>query len=258
MKKITFLMAMFIASSLCFAQKAEKIKYEKAKIKEMEQVLFEEVFVTVSPKKISTVILKDKRVIKGYCKEVGRKKGQIYSIAIKDSVTDKKEEFEASAISEMYLFPSGYEKAGKTSKYFSNMRNWGTKDLKKTTNKEDVYFKNQFVSLKNKKEQTEYLMQLINPSFSSVIEVYGDPNAKETAGFSVGGSPSFGGGLIKSYYVKKGDKIFWLHADDLEEHYDELFGDNPEFMKQYPLNSIKWDYLSYLIYEYTKMKEEAK
>jgi hypothetical protein len=257
MKKIIFLMALVIASSSSFAQKAEKVKYEKAKIKEMEQYLFEEVFVSVSPKKISTVILKDQSVHKGYCKGVGRKKGQISSIEIKDSLTGKKEEFEATAIAEMYLFPSGFEKFGKMNKYFSNSRNWGTKDLKKTTNKEDVYFKNQLVSLKNKKEQTEYLMQLVNPSFSSSIEVYGDPNAKETASFSVGGSPSFGGGVIKSYYVKKGDKIFWLHKDDFKDSYTELFGDNPEFIKQYPFNSIEWDYFSFLVLEYTKAAEKA-
>lgn len=250
-------MALFITSSFVFAQKAEKVKYEKSKIKEMEEFLFEETFVSVSSKKTSTVILKDGRVVKGSCRGVGRKKGQISSIELKDTITGTKEVFEAPAIAEMYLFPNGFEKFGKTTKHFSNIRNMGTKDSKKVTNKEDVYFKNQLVSLKNKKDETEYLMQLVNPSFSSVFEVYGDPNAKETSAPSMGGV-QLGGGVIKSYYIKKGDKIIWLHSSDFEEHYNDLFGDNAAFMKQYPFNSIEWGYLSFLIYEYTRMAEEKK
>ncbi|MGH2666922.1 hypothetical protein [Flavobacterium sp.] len=256
MKKITVLILMLTAS-VGFSQKGEKIKYEKAKIKEMETYLFEEVFVSVNNKKTSTVVLKDGRTVKGYFKDIDRKKGQISDIEVKDSATGKVESFDAALISELYLAPSGMEKAGKAFKHFTNIRNMGTKDVKKGTGKETVYYKNQMVSLKNKKEQKEYLMQLINPEFNSIIQVYGDPNANETGGVSFGGM-AMGGGVIKSYYVKKGDKIVWLHKDDFKDYYNELFGDNAEFMKQYPLNSIEWDYLSYLIFEYTRMSVESK
>lgn len=256
MRKILLLAALFTAS-FGFAQKGEKIKYEKAKIKEMETYLFEEVFVSVNNKKASTVVLKDGRTVKGYFKDIDRKKGQIADIEVKDSVTGKVESFDAAQISELYLAPSGMEKAGKAFKHFTNIRNIGTKDVKKGTNKQTVFFKNQMVSLKNKKDQKEYLMQLINPDFNSIIEVYGDPNANETSGVSFGGM-AMGGGVIKSYYVKKGSKIVWLHKDDFKDYYTELFGDNAEFMKQYPVNSIEWDYLSFLIYEYTRMTEESK
>ncbi|TGD59189.1 hypothetical protein [Flavobacterium humi] len=256
MKKITLLLMMF-ATSLSFAQKTEKIKYDKAKIKEMETYLFEEVFMSVNNKKTSTVVLKDGRTVKGYFKDINRKKGQIADIEVKDSATGKVESFDAAVISELYLAPNGMEKAGKAFKHFTNIRNMGTKDVKKGTNKETVYYKNQMVSLKNKKEQKEYLMQLINPDFDSIIQVYGDPNANETSGVSFGGM-AMGGGVIKSYYVKKGDKIVWLHKDDFKDSYSELFGDNAEFIKQYPANSVEWDYLSFLIYEYTRMTEEAK
>ncbi|MCG2610978.1 hypothetical protein LZZ90_05615 [Flavobacterium sp. SM15] len=261
MKKITVLVMLF-ATCFGFSQKAEKIKYEKAKIKEMETYLFEEVFLSVNNKKTSTVVLKDGRTIKGYFEDIDRKKGQISNIEVKDSITGKVDAFDAAAISELYLAPAGFEKGMKAFKNATNIRSLSTKDMKKATNKETVYYKNQLVSLKNKKEQKEYLMQLINPSFNSIIEVYGDPNAKETGGasFGINGmmSPQLGGGVIKSYYVKKGDKIFWLHSSDFKEYYNELFGDNAEFIKQYPLNSIEWGYLSYLIYEYTRMTVESK
>ncbi|AMA48499.1 MULTISPECIES: hypothetical protein [Flavobacterium] len=235
----------------------QTVKFEKEKIKEMETVLFEETFVTVNNKKTSTVILKDGRTIIGYFKDINRKKGQIEEVEVKDSVTGKVEDFEASKISELYLSPSGSEKFRKTMKHFTNIRSMSTKNHKKATNKETVFYKNQLVSLKNKKEEKEYLMQLINPSFNSIIEVYGDPNANETGGVAIGGM-KMGGGVIKSYYVKKGDKMIWLHKDEFKETYNNLFGDNAEFMKNYPLDSVKWDYFSFLIYEYTRMTLESK
>jgi hypothetical protein len=45
-------------------------------------------------------------------------------------------------------------------------------------------------------------MQVINPEFDDIISVYHDPRAKKP-GFSVMGSPQLGGGVIKSYYVKR-------------------------------------------------------
>lgn len=138
----------------------------------------------------------------------------------------------------------------------------GRRDLKSIVNKGYIYFKNQTVSLKNKKENKEYLMQLINPEFSSVIEVYGDPNAGETGGFAVGMggpmSPQFGGGVTKSYYVKKGDRIFWLHKSEFKENYNALFGDNADFISQYPYDKIDWKNLSFLVMEYTRIIENKK
>lgn len=250
-------MGFLLVSSLLSAQNGEKIKYSKEKIKEMEMYLFEDVFTSVNNKKTSTVVLKDGKVIKGYFKDIDRKKGQITSIEFKDSITGDKKEFDASLISELYLAPSKFEKGMKAFKNATNIRSLATKNMKKATNKETVFFKNQMVSLKNKKENKEYLMQLINPEFDGVIEVYGDPNANETQGMSFGGM-QMGGGLLKSFYLKKDNKVFWMHKSDFSDYYNEIFGDNAEFMKQYPLNSIEWGYLSYLIYEYSRMTEEAK
>ena len=77
--------------------------------------------------------------------------------------------------------------------------------------------------------------------------------------FGVGGfvSPGVGGGVTKSYYVKKGDHVVWLQKSDFEENYNMLFGDNAEFMKKYPYKSIKWEHFSYLVMEYTRLSEEG-
>jgi hypothetical protein len=108
------------------------------------------------------------------------------------------------------------------------------------------------VSLKNKKKKKEYMMQLVNPTFSSHIEVFGDPFAKST--FSVGiAGLNVAGGLAKSYYIKKDGEIFWLRNKELEVRYETLFGDCEEFVKKYPKQDIKWRYFSEYIFEYTKM-----
>lgn len=251
MKFKTLLLALCFASTASFAQ--DKVKYTKDQIKKMETYLFNEGFNAPSPRKTSTIILKDGSSHKGFCNNIETKKGQIYEVSIKDSISKKGITFNADQISEMYVYPSNVEKIAKVAKYMGNIRNFGTKKLTKNTTSERIHFVNQTVSLKNKKEDKEFLMQLINPDFSDIISVYHDPRAKETGGFSVMGSPQLGGGVIKSYYVKKGDKIMWLHKDDFEDNYDFLFGDNPEFMKKHPKKSAEWDYFSFLVHEYTEM-----
>lgn len=261
MKKIT-LIALLLVSALGMAQD-EVAKSEKELAKEkkvaMNKYYFEEVFVGFSGKKTSIVTLKNGETYRGFGKGVERKKGQIYEIEFKDSVTGKKNTYKAEEIAEMYLYPNNFDKIGKMNKFLSNSKNWSDKSAKKITNKGYVCFKNELVSLKNKKDDKEYLMQLINPEFNSIFSVYGDPNAKETGGVSVGiggmMSPQFGGGMAKSYYVKKGDKIFWLHKSDFKESYNELFGDNATFIAQYPYEKIDWDNLSFLILEYTRIVE---
>ncbi|MCW1964100.1 hypothetical protein [Chryseobacterium viscerum] len=250
MRLKTLLLALCVASTTAFAQ---KVKYSKEDIKKMETYLFNEGFNTPSPKKTSTIILKDGTTYKGFCNKIETKKGQIYEVAIKDSITKKNATFTADQINEMYVYPSNAEKIAKVAKYMGNIRNFGTKKLAKNTNNDRIYFVNQTVSLKNKKDDKEFLMQVINPGFDDIISVYHDPRAKETTGFSVMGSPQLGGGVIKSYYVKKGNKVMWLHKDDFEDNYDFLFGDNQEFTKKYPKNSVEWDYFSFLVSEYTAM-----
>lgn len=257
MKKILFF-SLIAATSLGTIQvnAQDKVKFTKEQLKMMDDDLFIEMFTGVSSKKTSTVILKDGRKIEGSATDINRKKGQIYSIDIKDA-SGKKTEYKAEEIAEMYLPISGMARANKINSYFGNSKNWGRKNINKSTNVDEVYVKNVKASLKNKKEEKEFLMQLINPDFSNLIEVYADPNASETSSFSVGGSPSFGGGVTKSYYIKKGDEVIWLEKADFEDQYAYIFGDNEKFMKNFPYKSIKWEHLSYLVAEYTKLSLEG-
>lgn len=197
------------------------------------------------------VKLKDGTIVTGINDDLDRKKGQIYSIEIKDATTGKKKEYEADQIDEMYLMPSGLDKLTKKSAAVLDIKSYENKSLDKMLSQGYVYFKNQAVSLKNKKKEKEYLMQLVNPDFCSVIQVFGDNMAKETA--SIGFGPmKMTGGIDKSFYVKKGDEIFWLKKSDFDEGYDKLFADSPEFVAKYPKKDVVWRKLNLYVYEYTK------
>jgi hypothetical protein len=218
--------------------------------------MFDPVYNSYSQNVVSTIILEDGKVVKGFRDDVDRKKGQIYYVKLKDSITGDKVEFYAEDIREMYLYPGGLEKLSKSSRQIFDMRRWGSRDLESDLiNQGFIFFKKQLVSLKNKKEERELLMQLINPRFSSAIEVYGDPFAKESTSLGIGGF-NVAGGLAKSYYFKKGDKIFWLEKKNLENYYELLFGDNPAFMSKYPEKKAKWKMLGEYVFMYTKMSTE--
>ncbi len=243
---------LFLAGTGLTAQ--EKIKYTKEQKREMNQYLFNEGFNTASPKKISTVILKDNNEYQGFSKSWQKDRGQILSITIEDAETKEIRKFEANDIAEMYLYADDAEKSVKAAKFVSNIRNYNTKKFRKQTSDEPIHFVNQTVSLKNKKENKEFLMQVINPDFDKTIQVYHDPFASATATTGFAGAPAFGGGVIKSYYVKKGNKVMWLHKDDFSDNYDFLFSDNAEFMKKYPKKYAEWDYFSFFVNEYTEMQ----
>lgn len=116
MKFKALLLALSLSSAFSFAQ--DKVKYSKEDIKKMETYLFNEGFNIPSPKKISTIIMKDGTINKGYCSKVDSKRGQIYEIAIKDSATKKQMTFNAENVSEMYIYPSNAEKNCKSWKIF--------------------------------------------------------------------------------------------------------------------------------------------
>ena len=241
MKKVLFIL-LLVMSSL------------NAQEEKVDMLMFEPVYNSYSGNKLSTLILENGEKVIGYKKDVDRKKGQIYYVKIQDSISGNEREFNADDIKEMYLFPGGLEKIGKVSNHLFDARRWESRDLESDLIQQGyIFFKKQNVSLKNKKDDKVYLMQLINPRFSKIIEVYGDPFANETSKFGIGGI-NVAGGLEKSYYIKKGDNIFWLEKKNLEDYYDELFGDNKEFVTMYPKKDLKWKSLGEYVYQYTKFQ----
>lgn len=251
MKNILKIMAISLFL-VCGSAMAQKVKYSKNELKNLKTYYFNEGFVTPATKKVSTVVMKDGSVINGYCKGIKSKRSQIHTLVFKDSVTGESLKIPAEDIAEAFLFASNMEKIGKAIKIVEYMGTSRRSNMTKATTDDQIYFVNQSVSLKNKKEEQEFLMQLINPNFDDLIAVYFDPRAHESQGYGVQGL-KFGGGTIMSYYIKKDDRIFWLRRTHFKEEYENLFGDNEEFMKKYPYKSVDWDYISALVLEYTKM-----
>ncbi|WP_299679896.1 hypothetical protein [uncultured Tenacibaculum sp.] len=249
MKTKFLLITLSLITFLGYSQEEKKDKKEGN-----GKDLFDKVYNRYSGKKKSIVVLKDGTRIEGFKKDVDRKKGQIYYIKLKEEKSGKKIKLDSDEIKEMYLYPSGFEKFTKSWRHVYDVRQWERSDMDNDViNQGYIYFKNQKVSLKNRKKEKEYMMQLINPTFSKYIEVFGDPNAKETTKLGAFGF-NVAGGLAKSYYVKKDGKIFWLRKKDLDDKYEELFGDCKEFMEKNPVKKIKWRYFSQYVLDYTKMK----
>lgn len=248
---ITFLLVSISAT----AQKKKLSKDEKETLK---TYYFTEGFDMPARSKVSTLIMKDGTEQEGYCLGAKRKRGHIHTLVFRDLETEEKNKIPVENISEAYLFASNFAKIEKVSEIVNSMGTQRRSDVKKAMKKDEIYFINQSVSIKNKKDEQELLMQLLNPEFDDYISVYYDPSANETGSFSVMGSGPLGGGDMKSYYIKKGDDIFWLRKKDLKKEYKNLFGDNTAFMKKYPYKSVKWKWLSGLVLEYTRMSIEQE
>lgn len=234
----------------------QKVKYSKEEIRTLNEYYFNEGFVRPAKKKISTIILKDGREIKGNIQGVRGKQSQINRIILSEEGTEEKIDLDIEQIKEAYLFGSGFDKAMKVDHQISQAGTSKRNNMRKATTNDEIYFVNKTVSLKNKKDEQELLLQLLNPDFDDYISVYFDPISRESQGIGVG-NVNFGGGVLFSYYVEKDGEIFWLRKKDFEKQYSKLFGDSPEFLKKYPAKSVNWDWFSGLVLEYTKIRAKA-
>lgn len=180
--------------------------------------------------------------MKGYVQGVRGKHSQINRIILREAETDEKMDLNVDLIQEAYLFASGIEKFVKVGDVISCVGTVKRNNMRKTTSSDEIYFVDKNVSLKNRKDGQELLLQLLNPDFDDYIAVYFDPISKESQGMGVG-DIKFGGGVLLSYYVEKDGEVIWLIKKDFQKQYDKLFGDSPEFMAKYPAKSVKWDWL---------------
>ncbi len=244
--KFKLVALMFVSSLMAFAQQDSK---EELKKKE-KQAKFDPAYTSYSNKKIAYLTIKGQEEIEGKVKGLGRKKGQIREVKF-EMPDGSVKKIPAAEIASLYVSPSGLDKFSKMGGVFNDISKWGDSSLKDVVNKGYTFYTNEMVSLKNKKDPKEYLMQLVNPRFSNVFKVYSDPFAKKTSSVGFGGV-KLAGGIAKSYYVKKGDKMIWLHKSDFKDFMAELFFDNEEFVAKYPERKMKWSLLGVYILDYTE------
>lgn len=247
MKVKVLLLLFFVSSIVCFAQESLK---EREK-----QAAFDPAYSSYSRKKPAYVTLKDGTKIEADIKDVDRKKGQIDELKL-IGADKKKIRIKAVDIADLYMAPSGLEKMQQQSNFMNDATKWGKSDASKYLDKGYTMYTNQQVSLKNKKKEAEYLMQVVNPKYSQFIQVFSDPWAKKTASIGVG-SLKLAGGIAKSYYIKKGDeKVLWLTKKDFDKHFASLFMDNDKFKAKYADQKFKWSLLGVYILDYTEFLAE--
>ncbi len=219
--------------------------------------LFQSTYITFSKKKPILLILNDGTKVQGTLKKLKRKGLIIQSVFLKEK-SGKVSEFPASKIKEMYAYPHGFDKAMKTLDLVTNIYKIQRKDTQYGMLKDGaVLLRGLKISLRNKKAPKYYLIQLLNPEFDRYLEVYGDPHAHKTASVQFG-MMTMAGGLEKSYYVKKGDKIYYIRKKDFKKDYVKLFGDCKEFIKKYPADKAKWRHFSEYVLEYTKIRSQKE
>lgn len=242
--------------SLLFVTAVATTFAQEVSLKEREkQAAFDPAYNTYSRKKTAYVTLKDGTKLEGLVAGLDRKKGQIRGIEFKLEGEKKKKEIAASEIADLYMAPAGLDKLQKQNDFFNDATKWGKSDASQYISKGYTLYTNQTISLKNKKDEMELLMQVVNPRYNQVIEVFSDPFAKETASFGVG-SMKLAGGIAKSYYVKKGDQVIWLTKANFDDYWEMLFMDNDKFKEKYGDGKYKWSLLGVYILDYTEFTLE--
>jgi len=98
----------------------------------------------------------------------------------------------------------------------------------------------------NKKKGKKVLLQLINWGFDQKLKVYPDPNS-ESGITSVNGT-AVTGGLIKSYFIIKGDETFIVDKKSYKKLYSTIYSDCSEMdvdSKSISIKNLLQDILKY-------------
>ena len=193
-------------------------------------------FELFSKSKVCYLTLADGSQAELFLKSMKKKKGLITELNLVDS-SKQKFRYPAAQIKEIYIPASGLQKMMSYDESFS-------RTLRGSQNVNMDHIKNGYalflsteVMLKDGKQTL--LLQLLNPGFSSVHQVFHDPLAAETASVAVGGF-NVAGGDDKSYYIKTGDKpAYRLLKKNYDEEFKKLYKDCPTVYKKYK-NEISW------------------
>lgn len=160
-----------------------------------------------------------------------RRKGLIVRIGGK-KVDGSKFDFSAEEVKFLALAPSDFGKFSSAQSTLTNVAKYEKRDAKQLS-REYVLLYQEFLPDKNR----TVLVQLLNPEFSTKIQVYHDPYAGTTAGIGYGGFTVIGGD-DKSYYVKFQGKLVRLKKKDYDEAAKTYYASCPNFSSKFPV--LKW------------------
>ncbi len=170
----------------------------------------------------------------------------LFSVTVKEE-NGNKQKFRATDIQKFGFKPgkaSAFEAL--TGDTGGHMR-FSVEDMEKIMDREWVYFVS---GSKKIKKDKPCLLQLLNASWEQPIAVFVDPKAKTSMGLSVGGM-SVVGGRAKSYMITKNGNPLYLKKAKYDKMAKELYGDCPEFKKDFP--TLVWKDLPLHVLTYNKL-----
>ncbi len=172
------------------------------------------------------LILKTGERIEFRLDDLDRKKGLIYRVEGK-TIDGKKFKYEAEQIQELGLNPSDAAKLMSFSESTRSVSKMQRNKVNESTRNLVLFYNEQLDDPKR-----EVLLQLVNPGFESLIRVYDDPFAQETAGVGFAGV-QMTGGMDKSFYVRANGKVFRLKKKNYDDKFLDLFGSCKGLMTKY-------------------------
>lgn len=200
-----------------------------------------------------TIYFVDGDSISGTIRNVFRRKGVINQIELK--VDGVKTKIDMSKVAYVYLPENIFNKMNNVASGAFRLDDEDAKFSKRQDLLVDGYALFESVKATIKKNNTNYLLQLLNPHFDKRIKVYADPYASETMSVGYAGMAMVGG-EDKSYYLKYTDSdepAFYVSKKDFKNNFKEILKDCPELTEELE-KYLSWADFEQYIYKYNNCK----
>lgn len=174
------------------------------------------------PAEVTTL---DGTIIKGDVKMASFGSNGITSFSLKDEA-GLKHKFKADEVKMLKLKVDGLAKLEIIGEQSSNLSKLAKSNFKEVTDREFIYWKR----VKHPDKEKYLLLQLLNPGFDNLLEVYDLPNARTAESFS--GDIAISGDMPKAFYVvKNGETLEISKKKYKKQDFELLFSDCPTIIE---------------------------
>lgn len=129
----------------------------------------------------------------------------------------------------------------------SSVKEFSKTDRQKVLRRDSVIFER---ALKPTENDKYALMQLLNPGFDNKLQVFIDPQARRTTEFGLNDVTLTGGENRVYLFVKKEHKAFRVKKNSYRQHFDDIFGDCPMLLAEWPTEQAAWKDVAAHVYFY--------
>lgn len=167
------------------------------------------------------VTLLDGSVVNGKIKMASFGPNGIMSINMLDEAGSK-QKYKANQIEEIKLKVDGLAKLEIIAEQSSNISKLAKSNFKEVVDREYIYWKR----VKHPKKDKYFLLQLLNPDFDKLMQVYDMPNAR--SGETSSGNIGISGNEATAYYVVKNSETLVITKKKYKKQdFELLFSDCP-------------------------------